>query len=81
MDLKIALKPMKLKLLNDLKLNNIFCQFNNPVMNHPSLECHSPPTRLQPNTMWSKLFDYEFTFEPSIKDLFSQIHRGTFFEY
>ena len=51
-DLKNALKPMKLKLLNDLKLNNIFCQFNNPVMNHPTLECHSPPHRLQPNTMW-----------------------------
>ena len=81
MDLKIALKPMKLKLLNDLKLNNIFCQFNNPVMNHPSLECHSPPPRLQPNTMWSKLFDYEFTFEFFRKELFSQIHFGTFFEY
>ena len=73
MDLKIALKPMKLKLLNDLKLNNIFCQFNNPVMNHPSLECHSPPPRLQLNTMWSKLFN--------IKELFSQGHCGTFFEY
>ena len=69
---------MKLKLLNDLKLNNIFCQFNNPLMNHPSLECHSPPPRLQRNTMWSKLFNYEFTFDFFIIQLFSQIRCSTF---